>query len=144
MPRYTRLPNGFSKKLEHAAATALHFMHYNFARIHRTIRCSPAMRGGVTETLWTIRDIVGLLEERRPQAPPESPNLTTTAGRLTNSGLPTKQVDAIGAGAGGMMMAIDGKRRAIGLEANGRSVVVAAGVMVALASLVSCPANRVT
>ena len=61
----TRLTNGFSKKLEnHAAATAIHFMHYNFARIHRTIRMSPAMKAGVTERLWSIRDIVGLLEER--------------------------------------------------------------------------------
>ena len=69
MRRYTRLTNGFSKKLEnHAAATAIHFMHYNFARIHRTVRCSPAMAAGVTETLWTIRDIVGLLEEREAAA----------------------------------------------------------------------------
>lgn len=69
MRRYTRLTNGFSKKLEnHAAATAIHFMHYNFARIHRTIRCSPAMAAGVTETLWTVRDIVGLLEEREAAA----------------------------------------------------------------------------
>ena len=61
----TRLTNGFSRKLEnHAAATAIHFMHYNFARIHRTVRMSPAMAAGVTETLWTVRDIVGLLEER--------------------------------------------------------------------------------
>ena len=64
MRRYTRLTNGFSKKLEnHAHQTAIHFMHYNFARIHRTIRMSPAMASGVTETLWSIRDIVELLEE---------------------------------------------------------------------------------
>ena len=69
MRRYTRLTNGFSRKLEnHAAATAIHFMHYNFARIHRTIRMSPAMAAGVTETLWTVRDIVGLLEEREATA----------------------------------------------------------------------------
>ena len=68
MRRYTRLTNGFSKKLEnHAAATAIHFMYYNFARIHRTVRMSPAMAAGVTETLWSIRDIVGLLEEREAQ-----------------------------------------------------------------------------
>ena len=64
MRRYTRLTNGFSKKLEnHAAATAIHFLYYNFARIHRTIRMSPAMKAGVTDRLWSIRDIVGLLEE---------------------------------------------------------------------------------
>ncbi len=69
MRRYTRLTNGFSKKLEnHAAATAIHFMYYNFARIHRTIRMSPAMAAGVTETLWSIRDIVGLLEEHEARA----------------------------------------------------------------------------
>ena len=69
MRRYTRLTNGFSKKLEnHAAATAIHFMHYNFARIHRTIRCSPAMQAGVSEKLWTIREIVELLEEREAAA----------------------------------------------------------------------------
>ena len=63
--RYTRLTNAFSKKLEnHAAATAIHFAYYNFARIHRTIRTSPAQAAGVTETLWSIRDIVTLLEER--------------------------------------------------------------------------------
>ena len=43
-------------------------MHYNFARIHRTIRCSPAMAAGVTNTLWTIRDMVGLLEARESAA----------------------------------------------------------------------------
>ena len=65
MRRYTRLTNGFSKKLEnHAAATAIHFLHYNFSRIHRTVRMSPAMAAGVTDTLWSIRDIVRLLEER--------------------------------------------------------------------------------
>ena len=69
MRRYTRLTNGFSRKLEnHAAATAIHFMHYNFARIHRTVRCSPAMAAGVTEKLWTIREIVGLLEQHEASA----------------------------------------------------------------------------
>lgn len=66
--RYTRLTNAFSKKLEnHAAATAIHFMHYNFARIHRTLRTSPAQAAGVTETLWSIRDIVALLVEREAE-----------------------------------------------------------------------------
>ena len=67
--RYTRLTNAFSKKLEnHAAATAIHFLYYNFARIHRTVRTSPAQAAGVTETLWSIRDIVTLLEEREAVA----------------------------------------------------------------------------
>ena len=69
MRRHTRLTNGFSRKPEnHAAATAILFMHYNFARIHRTVRMSPAMAAGVTETLWSIRDIVTLLEEHEAAA----------------------------------------------------------------------------
>src|SRR6185312_6678956 len=55
--RYTRLTNGHSKKLEnHCAALAIFFMHYNFARIHSTIRCSPAMKAGVTSHLWSIAE----------------------------------------------------------------------------------------
>ncbi len=57
--RYTRLTNAFSKKLEnHAAATALHFAHYNFVRIHQTIRTSPAMAAGVSKTLWDLDELV--------------------------------------------------------------------------------------
>ena len=62
MRRFTRLTNGFSKKVEnHAAAVALYFMYYNFARIHQTLRTSPAQAAGVTEKLWDIKDIVELL-----------------------------------------------------------------------------------
>lgn len=61
MRRFTRLTNAFSKKLENLkAAVALHFAHYNFARIHGSIRVSPAMAAGVTNRLWTIRDLVDL------------------------------------------------------------------------------------
>lgn len=60
--RYTRLTNAHSKKLEnHCAALAIYFMHYNFARLHSTIRCTPAMKAGVTKHLWSIEEIVGLL-----------------------------------------------------------------------------------
>ena len=63
MRRFTRLTNAFSKKLEnHAAAIALHFMHYNFCRVHQTLRCTPAMRAGITDHIWSIEEIVGLLE----------------------------------------------------------------------------------
>jgi hypothetical protein len=63
MRRFTRLTNGFSKKLEnHMHAIALHYMYYNFARIHRTLRCSPAMEAGVSKTLWSISDIVTLAD----------------------------------------------------------------------------------
>ncbi len=64
MRRFTRLTNGFSKKIEnHAAAVALHMMHYNFARVHQTLRTSPAMAAGVTSKLWEISDIVALLDQ---------------------------------------------------------------------------------
>jgi hypothetical protein len=61
--RMTRLTNAFSKKVEnHAHAMALHFMYYNFVRIHKTLRTTPAMTAGVTKRLWEIGDIVDVLE----------------------------------------------------------------------------------
>ena len=66
--RFTRLTNAFSKKIEnHAHSVALHYMHYNFVRIHKTLRVSPAMAAGVTERLWTIGDIVHLVEQAEAQ-----------------------------------------------------------------------------
>lgn len=63
MRRFTRLTNAFSKKVEkHAAAVALHFMNYNFCRIHQSLRVTPAMAAGVTAKLWDVEDIVGLLD----------------------------------------------------------------------------------
>ncbi|MDQ3714402.1 MAG: IS1 family transposase [Acidobacteriota bacterium] len=57
--RFTRLTNGFSKKFEnHNYALALHFAHYNFCRIHKTIRCTPAMEAGLTKTVWTLKDLL--------------------------------------------------------------------------------------
>ena len=65
MRRFTRLTNGFSKKVEaHANAVALHFMYYNFCRIHKTLRVTPAMAAGVTDRLWDVKDIVALIEEK--------------------------------------------------------------------------------
>ena len=62
MKRFARLSNGFSRKLEnHSATVAFYFMYYNFARIHQTLRTTPAQAAGVTEKLWDIEDIVGLL-----------------------------------------------------------------------------------
>ena len=61
--RMTRLTNGFSKKIDnHSHAMALHFMYYNFVRIHKTLRTTPAMAAKVTSRLWEIGDIVGVLE----------------------------------------------------------------------------------
>ena len=63
MRRYTRLSNGFSRKLEnHEAAVALNYFAYNFIKIHRTLRVSPAMAAGVTSKLWEVSDLVALLE----------------------------------------------------------------------------------
>lgn len=63
MRRFTRLTNAFSKKVEnHAAALALFYMHYNFVRVHQTLRVTPAMAAGVTQRLWTIADIVAMAE----------------------------------------------------------------------------------
>ncbi len=61
--RFTRLTNAFSKKLEnHALSVALHYMNYNFCRIHKTLRITPAMAAGVTDRLWSVGDIVNVLE----------------------------------------------------------------------------------
>ena len=59
MRRFTRLTNAFSKKLENLkAAVSLHFAHYNFVRIHKTLRVTPAMESGVSDRLWTIGDLL--------------------------------------------------------------------------------------
>lgn len=59
MRRFTRLTNGFSKKVEnHRAAVALHFAHYNLVRLHKTLRVSPAMAAGVSSRLWTMCELV--------------------------------------------------------------------------------------
>src|SRR6202045_2307508 len=64
MRRFTRLTNAFSKKVEnHTHMVALHFMAYNFARIHSTRKCSPAMAAGVSKRLWDVADIMTVVEE---------------------------------------------------------------------------------
>jgi IS1 family transposase len=66
--RFTRLTNAFSKKIEnHTAAVALHMVHYNFVRIHQTLRVTPAMAAGVTTKPWGIADIVRLLDGEKNQ-----------------------------------------------------------------------------
>lgn len=62
MRRFTRLTNGFSKKIENlVAAVALHFMHYNFCRIHKTLRVTPAMEAGLTDHVWRLEEIIALI-----------------------------------------------------------------------------------
>lgn len=63
MRRFTRLTNAFSKKVEnHAHMVSLHFMYYNFVRIHQTLRMTPAMAAGVTHRLWEMSDIMNVVE----------------------------------------------------------------------------------
>jgi len=72
MRRFTRLTNGFSKKVEaHVNAIALHFAYYNFVRIHKTLRTTPAMAAGVTERLWEMADLVAIVEaaDAKPNRP---------------------------------------------------------------------------
>lgn len=77
MRRFTRLTNAFSKKLEnHAHAVALHFMNYNFCRIHQTLRVTPAMAAGVTDRLWEVADIVALVDTMHHQPKARGPYKT--------------------------------------------------------------------
>jgi IS1 family transposase len=72
--RFTRLTNAFSKKIEnHALSVALHYMHYNFCRIHKTLRITPAMAAGVTDHVWSVADIVAMIEAAEPAPPKRGP-----------------------------------------------------------------------
>jgi hypothetical protein len=64
MRRFTRLTNAFSKKAaNHGWAVALYFMHYNFCRVHQTLRVTPAMEAGIADHVWTLEELVGFCEE---------------------------------------------------------------------------------
>ena len=70
MRRYTRLTNAFSKKLEnHTAAVSLHFMHYNFCRVHQTLKTTPAVAAGVTDHVWKLSELIALLENAENAVP---------------------------------------------------------------------------
>jgi hypothetical protein len=63
MRRFTRLTNAFSKKVDnHKAMIALHYMHYNFGRIHKTLRVTPAMEAGIADHVWSAEEIARLAE----------------------------------------------------------------------------------
>ncbi len=65
MRRFTRLTNAFSKKLDNLKhAVALHFMHYNFCRVHSTLRVTPAMEAGLSDHVWTLEELVELVETK--------------------------------------------------------------------------------
>lgn len=68
MRRFTRLTNGFSKKIENLEhAVALHFMYYNFGRIHKTLRVTPAMESGIADHAWSMQEIAGLVKAEAPK-----------------------------------------------------------------------------
>jgi hypothetical protein len=61
--RFARLTNAFLKKAEnHAAMVALHFMHYNYCRIHQSLRITPAMAAGLTDHVWELEELVKLID----------------------------------------------------------------------------------
>ena len=75
--RFTRLTNAFSKRIErHADHLALFFLHYNFCRMHKTLRCTPAMEAGLDTTVRSLEWIVGLIDARAPQ--PDRPKTYRT------------------------------------------------------------------
>jgi IS1 family transposase len=77
MRRFTRLTNAFSKKLDnHIHALALYFAFYNFCRIHKTLRMSPAMAAGITGRLWSLEDIVARIDADAPAPKPRGPYKT--------------------------------------------------------------------
>ena len=68
MRRFTRLTNAFSKKFEnHMHMVALYAVWYNFIRIHKTLRATPAMAAGLSKTLWDMDDLVRIMDERAPK-----------------------------------------------------------------------------
>ena len=74
MRRFTRLNNAFSKKLDnHIHALALYFAFYNFCRIHKTLRVTPAMAAGITDRLWSLGDIVAKIDAMTPAPKPRGP-----------------------------------------------------------------------
>ena len=74
MRRFTRLTNGFSKKIEnHAAMVAIHAVYYNFARIHKTLRITPSMAAGLSDHVWSLEEIVQMADSYAPKSGPRGP-----------------------------------------------------------------------
>ena len=74
MRRFTRLTNGFSKKLEnHLHMLSLYFVHYNFVRIHKSLKCTPAMASGVSRELHDMEWLVGIIDAAAPAPKPRGP-----------------------------------------------------------------------
>jgi IS1 family transposase len=82
--RFTRLTNAFSKKAEnHAYAVSLHMMFYNFCRIHKTLRITPAMAAGVSDHVWTLAEVVAMVDAAEPPKGPRGPYKTRETGSET-------------------------------------------------------------
>lgn len=78
--RFTRLTNGFSKKVDnHRHSVALHYMFYNFCRVHQTLRCTPAMEAGITDHVWGLEELCALLPKPVVKASVIERSLTLTA-----------------------------------------------------------------
>jgi hypothetical protein len=74
MRRFTRLTNGFSKKVENLrAAVGLHFAHYNFVRVHKSLRITPAMAADISDHLWTVEELVERIDAMAPPPKPRGP-----------------------------------------------------------------------
>jgi hypothetical protein len=70
MRRYTRLTNAFSKKIENlTAAVSIHFMHYNFCRVHQTLGTTPAVAAGISDHVWKLPELIALLENAEQAVP---------------------------------------------------------------------------
>ena len=71
MRRFTRLTNAFSKRIDHRCqALALYFVFYNFVRIHKALKVTPAMAAGVFDRLWSMEDVVALIDEQAERSAP--------------------------------------------------------------------------
>jgi hypothetical protein len=78
--RFTRLTNAFSKKIDnHRHSIALHYMFYNFCRVHQTLRCTPAMEAGLTDHVWTLEELIALLPKPMVKASVIEKNLVAKA-----------------------------------------------------------------
>jgi transposase-like protein len=83
MRRFTRLTNAFSKKrTNHMHALSIYFMHYNFVRIHQTLRCTPAMEAGVTNRLWNLNDIIQIVDEWEANQKADNSTDPLSGGRI--------------------------------------------------------------
>jgi hypothetical protein len=96
--RFTRLTNGYSKRLEnHRAAVALWIAYYNFCRVHETLRCTPAMALGMTDHIWTIGELIQAALE-----PSDTPPLPRPTNELTLRPAPPKLRLIVGRGGKGI------------------------------------------